>query len=67
MLRKHQGKGYSTELMKSVMSHPQLQILRKFLLATADAHGIYKHFGFKELAKPERMMEIAVADIYSKK
>lgn len=60
----HKGKGYSKLLMKEVMSHPELQGLRKFLLGTADAHGLYRQFGFKELAKPERMMEITFKDIY---
>ena len=60
----HKGKGYSKMLMKEVMAHPELQGLRKFLLGTADAHGLYRQFGFKELAKPERMMEITFKDIY---
>ena len=60
----HKGKGYSKLLMKEVMSHPDLQGLRKFLLGTADAHGLYEKFGFRELAQPERMMEITVKDIY---
>ena len=67
IVEKQQGKEYSKELMKSVMSHPQLQRLRKFLLATADSHRLYKLFGFKELEKPYRMMEITVEDIYLKK
>ena len=60
----HKGKGYSKLLMKEVMSHPDLQGLRKFLLGTADAHGLYEKFGFRELAQPERMMEITFKDIY---
>lgn len=60
----HKGKGYSKLLIKEVMAHPDLQGLRKFLLGTADAHGLYRQFGFKELAKPERMMEITFKDIY---
>lgn len=63
----HKGKGYSKLLMKYVMAYPELQGLRKFLLGTADAHGLYKQFGFKELASPERMMEVSVKDIYLKK
>lgn len=61
------GKGYSKLLMKHVMEHPDLQGLRKFLLGTADAHGLYRQFGFKELAKPERMMEITISNIYQNK
>lgn len=66
IVKEQQGKGYSKELMKFIMAHPELQGLRKFLLATADAHGLYNQFGFKELAKPERVMEITITDIYSK-
>jgi N-acetylglutamate synthase-like GNAT family acetyltransferase len=66
IIKEQQGKGYSKELMKFIMAHAELQGLRKFLLATADAHGLYKQFGFKELAKPERVMEITITDIYSK-
>ena len=61
------GKGYSKLLMKHVMEHPDLQGLRKFLLGTADAHGLYRQFGFKELANPERMMEITISNIYQNK
>jgi len=61
------GKGYSKLLMKHVMEHPDLQGLRKFLLGTADAHELYRQFGFKELAKPERMMEITIINIYQNK
>ena len=60
----HKGKGYSKQLMKEVLAHQDLQGLRKFLLGTADAHGLYKQFGFKALEKPERMMEITVKGIY---
>jgi len=64
IVEEHKGKGYSKQLMKEVMAHHELQGLRKFLLGTADAHGLYKKYGFKELAVPERMMEISVKDIY---
>jgi len=64
IIEEHKGKGYSKMLMKEVMAHHELQGLRKFLLGTADAHGLYKKYGFKELAMPERMMEISVKDIY---
>ncbi len=64
IVEEHKGKGYSKQLMKEVMAHHELRGLRKFLLGTADAHGLYKKYGFKELAMPERMMEISVKDIY---
>ena len=52
------GHGISKALMRAVLDHPDLQNLRLFLLATRDAHGLYKRFGFRPLAEPERMMAI---------
>ncbi len=43
---------------------PELQGLRRFLLATANAHGLYARFGFKIVTAPERMMEIKHPDPY---
>ena len=58
------GKGLGKLLMRAIMSHPDLQGLRRWSLATWDAHGLYRQFGFRELAHPERFMEIADADVY---
>lgn len=58
VLGAYQGKGLGTWLMKVVMAHPDLQGLRRWLLATRDAHGLYRKSGFKELESPERWMEI---------
>ena len=58
------GKGYSKQLMQSIMEHPQLQKLRRMLLMTLDAHGLYQQFGFTELARPERAMEKVMAKPY---
>jgi GNAT superfamily N-acetyltransferase len=52
------GRGISKALMGAVLDHPDLQNLRLFLLATRDAHGLYKRFGFRPLPEPERMMAI---------
>ena len=54
----HQGRGYSKALMAAIMAHPDLQDLRRFYLGTLDAHSLYAQFGFKPVAKPERLMEI---------
>ncbi|MES0870532.1 GNAT family N-acetyltransferase [Pseudovibrio sp. SCP19] len=51
------GKGISKKLMKAIDAHPDLQGLRRFMLATADAHELYKQFGFTSLSTPDRMME----------
>ncbi len=53
----YRGKGLSKWLIESIRSHPDLQGLRRWLLATKDAHGLYRQFGFRELAAPERWME----------
>ncbi len=58
VLDEHQGQGYSKRLMEAVMAHPDLQGLRRFYLGTLDAHSLYAQFGFKPIAKPERLMEI---------
>jgi len=53
------GAGVGKQLMGVIVQHPELQGLRKFSLATLDAHGLYAQFGFAPLAEPQRMMEIS--------
>jgi GNAT superfamily N-acetyltransferase len=65
VLESHRGQGLSKWLMEVIMSHADLQGLRRFLLATKDAHGLYSQFGFTQLASPLRLMEIWKPDIYS--
>jgi GNAT superfamily N-acetyltransferase len=60
------NRGISKFMMECIKAHPALQNLRRWMLATADAHGLYRQFGFRALGKPERMMEIAVPDIYQR-
>jgi len=50
--------------MQEVQSHPDLQGLRRFVLVTRDAHGLYKQFGFQPLKSPNSYMEIHHPDIY---
>ncbi len=57
VLEAHRGKGLSKRLLEEIQAHEELQGLRRFLLATKDAHGLYAQFGFKELANPSLMME----------
>jgi GNAT superfamily N-acetyltransferase len=52
------GEGLGKWLIETILAHPDLQGLRRWMLATADAHGLYRQFGFSELAAPERWMEI---------
>lgn len=60
----YRGKGLSKWLMETIMSCPDLQGLRRWLLGTKDAHGLYKKFGFSALDKPERIMGIKLFDEY---
>jgi len=66
VLEDYRGQGLGKWLMTCVMSHPDLQGLRRWSLATRDAHGLYRQYGFAELARPERWMEILDADVYRK-
>ena len=67
ILTEHRGKGLSKWLMQEIIEHPELQGLRRMLLATRDAHGLYEQFGFKALANPQSFMELWVPDVYARK
>ena len=64
ILPEHRGKGLSRRLMEEIIKHPDLQGLRRMLLATRDAHGLYAKFGFKPLAAPDRIMEVHNPSVY---
>jgi len=66
VLPEHRGRGHARTLMSAVMAHPQLQGLRRFTLATADAHGLYAQFGFTPPQRPQALMERYFPDIYSR-
>ncbi|MEO8289167.1 MAG: GNAT family N-acetyltransferase [Chloroflexota bacterium] len=56
ILEDYRGRGLSKWLMECILSHPELQLPRSFLLATRDAHGLYSRFGFAPLDAPEKYM-----------
>ncbi len=58
------GKGLSKWLMECIQQLPELQNLRRWMLATRDAHGLYSQFGFTPLDNPDIMMQIARPNIY---
>jgi GNAT superfamily N-acetyltransferase len=64
VLEDHRGHGLSKAMMGMAMEHPKLQGLRRWNLSTADAHGLYRQFGFMPFAHPERHMERHDPDIY---
>ena len=57
VLENHRGRGLSKWLMEVIIGHPQLQGFRRWVLATKDAHELYRRYGFTELKRPERFME----------
>jgi GNAT superfamily N-acetyltransferase len=57
VVESHRGQGLSKWLMEVMLAHPDLQGFRRWVLATKDAHGLYRKFGFAELKRPERWME----------
>ncbi|QNK00593.1 GNAT family N-acetyltransferase [Dyella telluris] len=64
VLPAHRGKGYGKCVVDAVMSHPHLQGLRRFTLATFDAHELYARHGFTTPVRPDTLMEIYRPGIY---
>jgi len=57
VLENHQGKGLGKQLIHAIVTHQDLQGLKRWGLGTKDAHGLYEKFGFKPLSEPDKMME----------
>jgi GNAT superfamily N-acetyltransferase len=66
VLEAHRGQGLSKWLMECIIQHPMLQNLRRWVLLTRDAHGLYSKFGFTPLKAPERYMERHDPGVYSR-
>lgn len=64
VLESHRGLGLSKMMMAAIMEHPDLQGLRRIMLATRDAHGLYAQFGFKAVDTPETLMQIRLESPY---
>lgn len=64
VLESHRGRGLSQWMMECIMRHPSLQGLRRWILLTRDAHGLYAKFSFTPLQKPDRYMELHHPDVY---
>lgn len=64
VIEEFRGRGLSKWLMETIIAHPELQGLRRWVLATRDAHGLYEKYGFEPLVFPERWMERAAEDAY---
>lgn len=64
ILENHRGKGLSKWLMEHIVEHHDLQGLRRMILATRDAHGLYNQYGFTPLNSPNTFMELHQPDVY---
>jgi GNAT superfamily N-acetyltransferase len=67
VLEEHRGRGLSKALMRAVVSHASVAGARRAMLATRDAHGLYRRFGFADVAGSGTLMEIVRPDIYSRR
>jgi GNAT superfamily N-acetyltransferase len=65
VLDSQRGHGLGKFLMECIMQHPQLQGLRRWVLTTRDAHGLYEQYGFTSPKCPERYMEILRPNMYA--
>lgn len=63
VLPSHRGRGLGVWLMEVVRAHPELQRLRRWVLATRDAHGLYRKTGFTEV-DPGRFMQVLDPNVY---
>lgn len=64
VLPDYRGHGHGKALVAAMMAHPSLQNLRRFTLATSDAHDLYRRFGFTTPSRPELLMEKYFPKIY---
>lgn len=55
---KHRSRGIGRSLVRTLMEHPDLQTVRRWMLGTADAHGVYAGLGFGPVKAPQRLMEV---------
>jgi GNAT superfamily N-acetyltransferase len=67
VVAEHRGRGLGKWLVEAIGRHPELQGLRRWLLATRNAHALYAQYGFKPLANPARFMERHDLEVYAPK
>lgn len=58
VIESYRGRGVGKRLMSEIMSHPELQGLRRWTLFTRDAHELYRRYGFRGSRYPDRLMEV---------
>lgn len=64
VLPEHGGKGLAKAMVQALHDHPELQGLRRWMLATSDAHGVYAALGWQPIAQPELFMQRHDPDVY---
>lgn len=64
VLEEHQGRGLGKAMMRAAVAHPALSGARRVMLATRDAHGLYRQHGFVDVIRNTNLMEIVRPDIY---
>lgn len=64
VLEEHRGQGLGKAMMRAAMAHPALAGARRVMLATRDAHGLYRQNGFKDTTGNTNLMEVVRPDIY---
>jgi ribosomal protein S18 acetylase RimI-like enzyme len=65
VLEEHRSHGLGKRMMREVMAHPALAGARRVMLATRDAHGLYRQSGFVEAGRAGNLMEIVRPDVYA--
>lgn len=65
ILEEYQCKGLSQKMMEEIVKHPKLQGLRRIMLATRDAHGLYEKYGFTPLTDQKMFMQLWTPDVYN--
>ncbi len=67
VVESHRRRGLGRLLMDAVVAHPELQGLRRWMLATRDAHALYAQYGFTPLPAPETFMQLHDPEVYRRK
>jgi GNAT superfamily N-acetyltransferase len=66
IIESYRGKGLSRMLLECIHAHPDVQGLRRWMLGTRDAHGLYTKFGWSPIPYPDRFMQLHFPDVYKK-
>ena len=64
VIPEYRGRGLAKWLMECIVRHPDLQNLRRWILVTGDAHGLYRKYGFTALLRPDSYMELHNPNVY---